>query len=164
MGNKKIFNINKEERLAFLVLMFFTLAWLSPVIWDNFDRTKEVIAQNTSIEMGYAQMSPEPSATFIIEDFFSRIDYFDFEGASELIHNEIKSEDVIGLFEGIYHITATNIVVNEETKDSKNFLAIVNTMQKEKVGNPFFSGTDTISITLKKTDADEWKIYKISRL
>lgn len=164
MTNRKILNLNKEEKLAFVVLMFFSLAWLSPVIWDNFDRTKEVIAKNASIEMGYAEIQPNPSAYFVVEDFFKRINYYDIEGASGLIYEDIEPGEVIKLFDGLYNITATNIVVNKETEDSKNYSAIINTIQNDKAKNPFFSGTDALSITLKKTNNDEWKIYKISRL
>jgi len=164
MGNKNILNLNKEERLAFVVLMFFSLAWLSPVVWDNFDRTKEVIAKNTSIEMGYAEIKPKPSASFVVEDFFKRINYYDIEGASALIYDDIEPGEVIKLFDGLYNITATNIVINKETNNYRNYSAIINAIYKGKRADTFFTGTDKIIITLKKTNIDEWRIYGISRL
>lgn len=155
------FKFNKEDRLAFVIIMFFGLAYFSPFIWENFDQARETLAINQEATVSYASLEPSPTSVYVIEDFFSSIDHEEYEKASSYFLKPDTAEEFMNSFSDLYHIKALNISQAEILK-TKTHTIIVNTIDKESGFGKSTGTTKEITITLIKDSGGNWKILKIS--
>jgi hypothetical protein len=152
---------NKEERLATLIIMFFTLAYFSPTIWENFDQVRETFASNEGMTVNYASLEPKPSTVYVIEDFFSSIDYEEYEKASALLLKPDAADEFLSSFSDLYHIRALDISEGEII-ETKVHTVLVNTMDEKSGPGKATSTTKEMTISLRKDAEGNWKILKIS--
>lgn len=161
MANKKCLNFGKEERLAFVILMFFTLAWFSPSIWNNFDKVKDAFASTSEGIIGYKELQPQPSGFYVVEKFFKDINYYDYESASELILENENKEEIFNIFKGLYSISIISINFNN-TEEANSYKVRISTINDNTNPSKIFKGIEEVNVFLKKDKSENWKIFKIS--
>lgn len=149
----------KEIRLAGTIIMFALLAFISPRIWERYDKTP-TFAKTAGSEY----QKPKPRPEYTLKTFFSLIDDYSINEAISLMDKQtinnawsIWEED----FSNIYFIKLRNYEEISSTNDSRTYRVRTDVrLKSQDLKTQWTNGENTRIISLKLING-EWRIQDI---